>query len=189
MKPLSLQFQLLDWSETKRGRKVIFEVLNDPETPTDVHPFAAYTARNGKVAGQYFATVLVEFDPATGAAKEPPTQLSVEPAPAETRPLEAGDPRLAMTQSFDRMLLSQQAAILCKDPDFQKWLQFEAGYPNATDEKGAKEAVCCPMGLTSRSQLDTNAQAASYFREWLEDFFEWRAKQCAVTITKPSGSW
>jgi hypothetical protein len=176
MKPLSLTLQLLDWSETKRGRKVLFEVLNDPESPSEVHPFAAFTARNGKVAGQYFAGVFVEFDPATGSPKEPATQLSVEPTAPPTQ--------------WDDLKLSQKAAMLCKDDMFQEWMVNEAGWPNANTEKGCREAICNPMGLTSRAQLDTNAQAAALFEEWLAEFFEWRnVKYYGVQITKPKSDW
>lgn len=155
--------QLLDWGDNKRGRRVVFEVMDDVENPMEVNPFKEFTSKNGKIAGQIFAAVLVEVDPATGDPKKPlsATQLAAEPAPERAAP------------GWDDMKPSQRAAVLCKDAEFQQWLRGE-GFPGCDSEKAARDALCHMLDIDSRSKLDTKGIAFRVFETHVDAFHAWR---------------
>lgn len=70
--------------------------------------------------------------------------------------------------------LSNKAAILCKDSDFQKFL-VESGLAWDASEKAAESFVketCC---ITSRAELDSNNEAADTFKQIAKEFDEWKS--------------
>jgi hypothetical protein len=70
--------------------------------------------------------------------------------------------------------LSNTAAIICKDINFQMYL-VESGIAWETSEKAAdsfiKEACC----IDSKSKLDTDADAADVFNNIVGEFNEWKS--------------
>lgn len=59
--------------------------------------------------------------------------------------------------------LARAAAMMCANPDFQKWMGFDT-----KDETAEAVRVYC--GVDSRSQLDTNAGAAEMFHTLRKQF-------------------
>jgi|TARA_R100001480_G_scaffold86433_1_gene94036 hypothetical protein len=62
-----------------------------------------------------------------------------------------------------------KSGMVCREPGFQKHLQF-LGYPSATTEAGAAEALRSYLKIESRSDLSTNTEAQEKFTKLLEDF-------------------
>lgn len=135
--------QLLDWSESKRGRKVVFEVLDDPENPSEVHPFREFTTKAKGVAGQMFAAALVHFDPATDKAVDT----------AEADRIRALPPHVE-TQPKRDMKNSNLAGMLCRDPDFWCYADRPNGF-RVTDEATAREWMLKAHGVKSRADFDS----------------------------------
>lgn len=70
--------------------------------------------------------------------------------------------------------LSNKAAILCKDADFQKFL-VESGLAWDVSERAAASFIketCC---IESRAQLDSNDEAAETFKQIAKEFDEWKS--------------
>jgi len=61
--------------------------------------------------------------------------------------------------------LAAQAAMLCQEPGFQRWLE--------TDAEGAADAVRLRCGVKSRADLDGNETAARAFRDMRADYRLW----------------
>lgn len=182
MKPLVLSLQLLKWSEDTNGRKVVFEVLEDPDLPTQVeHPFKNFTANKGKVAGQIFFATFTQYDPGTGKvveeAKASGKRLrSGEDAAADaSTPVEAFDADAATNARLNSLCADKHisrpkshfptglcglAIKWCEDPHFAKWVNEQMEEP--VDPKNFILSVC---GVTSRKELDTDADAGRAFRE------------------------
>lgn len=59
--------------------------------------------------------------------------------------------------------LSQQAFMLCRDPEFYTWASARC-FDSVVDEPSARNYICSMLGIGSRSQLDTNPAAADGFR-------------------------
>lgn len=69
--------------------------------------------------------------------------------------------------------LSNKAAILCKDPDFQKFL-VESGLAWDVSEKAAASFIKETCVISSRAELDTNNEAAETFKQIAKEFDEWK---------------
>ena len=65
--------------------------------------------------------------------------------------------------------LSQVAGGLCHDPKFRAWCETQYGEP-VPDESAAAALIREVCGVESRSFLDSNDDAASVFRQLLEDY-------------------
>jgi hypothetical protein len=140
--------QLLDWSETKRGMKVVFEVMQNPDDPHDANPFRVFTTRDGKTAGQIFGAVLVQVNPETGDTVDPP-------AKKQTR--------------------SQLAYLLCRDVDFWSFVNSHlATAPICESEATCTGWMYDYFGVESRGDLDRFDQARSAFDTLVREFEMWR---------------
>lgn len=59
--------------------------------------------------------------------------------------------------------LSQQAFLLCKDPEFYNWASARS-FDSICDEPSARNYICSMLGVDSRSRLDSDPDAADGFR-------------------------
>lgn len=69
--------------------------------------------------------------------------------------------------------ISNQAAILCKDQDFQKFL-VEGGMAWDMSEKSADSFIKETCSISSKSQLDVEQEAAETFNNIVGEFNEWK---------------
>ena len=70
--------------------------------------------------------------------------------------------------------LSNKAAILCKDADFQKFL-VESGLAWDVSEKAAASFIKETCAIDSRSELDASTEAAETFKQIAKEFDEWKS--------------
>lgn len=70
--------------------------------------------------------------------------------------------------------VSNRAAILCKDPLFQKFL-VESGLAWDMSEKAAEAFVKQTCAINSRSELDSNTEAKTTFEEIVKEYEEWKS--------------
>lgn len=70
--------------------------------------------------------------------------------------------------------MSNRAAILCKDPLFQKFL-VESGLAWDMSESAAAVFVKETCGISSRSELDSSAEAKTTFEEIVKEYEEWKS--------------
>lgn len=70
--------------------------------------------------------------------------------------------------------LSNKAAILCKDTNFQKFL-VESGLAWDVSERAAASFIKETCSVESRSQLDSNDEAAETFKQIAKEFDEWKS--------------
>ena len=63
----------------------------------------------------------------------------------------------------------QVAGALCREPKFQNWLVSQ-GITFDASEEDAADAVCGILGISSRSELKTNAAARKQFYEIVDKF-------------------
>jgi hypothetical protein len=71
--------------------------------------------------------------------------------------------------------LSNVAAILCKDTDFQKYL-VESGLAWDTSEKSADSFIKEVCGIDSKTQLDVDySEAVDTFNNIVGEFNEWKS--------------
>jgi hypothetical protein len=136
------EVQLLSWSETHRGgAKVVLQL----QSADDLDAFRSMTVRQGKVAGQRLACVMVEIDD-----QEQPVEQ------------EHGPKR------------SQIAYLLCEDGDFVRWVNASEWGVHVTDHATARSYICTRCGVSSRSELDRSPVAAAKFDEMRNDFQEYK---------------
>lgn len=75
---------------------------------------------------------------------------------------------------------AREAAQLCRIATFQEWVETHAGAvpQGMTAEAHAAEYVRRACGIKSRSELDHNAQAETWFRTRIcHPFQEWRRRR------------
>lgn len=96
-------------------------------------------------AGATFVATFGTPNPSTGT----PVAL------ARIQPAAKAEPE---RKQWDDLSLAQQAGILCSDPQFQTWFSVPTAEAAAT-----KLRIRC--NIASRSELDTNRDAARRFRE------------------------
>ena len=170
----SMELWLAGWRETHNGGfKVTFDV-----PPEDAAFFRADTGRDGKMAGQRYAVVLVKL-----GADEKPVPLPKEPA-TKLVSTDVIPPRHPLAQDDDGKKgspgvakphfpggLCGLAVRWCDDDHFQLWLS--SWYTNTSPEEltaeWAKDAICFTCGIKSRKELDTNPEAAKVFRDSIRD--------------------
>ena len=70
--------------------------------------------------------------------------------------------------------LSNMAAILCKDFNFQSYL-VESGMAWDTSEKSADSFIKETCAIDSKSKLDTDSEAAEVFNNIVGEFNEWKS--------------
>lgn len=73
---------------------------------------------------------------------------------------------------FSELPPSQQAALKCQDVDFRIWLT-QTGRSIARNSEDAAAFVRLFCGVDSRSELDTNPEAAAEWQNLLRDFLTW----------------
>jgi len=132
------EMQLAGWAESHTsGAKLTFWL----PASADLEVFRGMTARKGHRAGQRFMAVLVEI----GDDELPVPQTVVQPtaAPGPGPKQKGGE-------------LARLAGRWCGDEMFRHWL----GVDTAED---AAENVRMACGVTSRAELDHNADAAKAF--------------------------
>lgn len=149
--------QLLDWSETKRGQKVVLEIMGDTDgQPFGENPFKAYTTRDGKKGGQLFGAALVQLDADTGQ-------------PAEEIAKPKGQKR------------SQLAFLMCRDEMFWRYVNEHVAHaPMCTSEQNCVGWMYDFIGISSRSELDRVAEAQQGFDVLVEGFEQFRDEETRV---------
>jgi hypothetical protein len=191
--PLGVILQLLDWSETKRGMRVVFEVMEAPDNPfANGNPFKLYTSKNGKVAGQFFAAALVEIDPgterpvgeATPVLATPPAAAFVAPRLPPKEAAAAPSKPPPDPQPFDSLSAKKQSVILARDPHFQEFVAMTSLYAKSEDQ--AAEYIREACGITSRAQLNYSTLAQTKFARVRDAFNAWQADQLkhAMRVSK-----
>lgn len=70
--------------------------------------------------------------------------------------------------------VSNRAAILCKDPLFQKFL-VESGLAWDMSERAAAAFVKETCAIDSRSKLDSDSAAKTTFEEIVKEYEEWKS--------------
>ena len=112
-------------------------------------------------------------------------RLEKEAKPSEPQPLEAKREH----RRFSELPLSQQAGIMAKDPGFHDFLR-DKGFPY--QEEDAAKFIRNWCNVTSRSELDSNQEAAESWFALLRQCDAWRFSSkartpwCVVT-THPVG--
>jgi hypothetical protein len=124
---------LLGWSENNRDGMTVRLAL-DASDEGAAHPFRSLGT--GK-HGQRFMAVLVPL-----GDDDQPAPTAPEPQPVKER------------TPWDAMKHSQQAAILCGEVGFQRWIKVET-------KEAAAEFVRQHCGVPSRKDLDQDDEAAS----------------------------
>ena len=93
------------------------------------------------------------------AKPEPPARETAQEDPFEQPGQHGADP----TRRFWDLPPAQQAALKCADSHFQKWLVVE-------DQDTAAAWVRAHCKVSSRSELNTNAEAAAIWRQVLRSY-------------------
>lgn len=149
------EMQLAGWSESHTsGAKLTFWL---PET-SDLEVFRGMTARKGHRAGQRFAVVLVEI-----GEDERPVEPVAQEAPAEAPVRQKGGE------------LARLSGWWCGDELFRHWL----GVDTAED---AAENVRMACGITSRAELDHNADAAQEFHRIYREPFRQYCRDAGIEL-------
>ncbi|GAB1837400.1 hypothetical protein MyNCGM121_41800 [Achromobacter xylosoxidans] len=142
------EVMLAGWSQTHNGgAKVTFWLQDD----TDLEAFKAMTVAKGKTAGQRLALVAVEIGD-----------------DEQLKPV-MGNPMTVAPDKTKGEKLAWLAIQLCKNPHFWDF----AGVSNEINAREWLLAMC--GGINSRSDLDTDEEAADLFhanvrkpfREWM----------------------
>jgi len=139
------EVQLASWSESHSGGAKIVLWLNDP---AELDAFRALTVRKGNVAGQRFMAVLVEIgddeQPVEAPSSPPP-----EPTPPAVKPFSG---------------LTRLAIEWCEMPAFWGWATRNfPSFGRVVNAEQAKALILDRCCIKSRSELNTNQEAARYF--------------------------
>ena len=70
----------------------------------------------------------------------------------------------------------QLAGILCRDPDFQRFLGVQLGHAIFGMEE-CRTALCGVLGIKSRTELKDNAEVRKQFFDIRGDFNDWRGNK------------
>jgi hypothetical protein len=91
--------------------------------------------------------------------------------PVEGKP----DPASRPKKAWGDMTPAQQAGLLCGDPIFQRFL-YETNYLSAAerDDPGAAVAVRRICNVTSRKDIENDADALALWRALVIDFRNWQ---------------
>lgn len=83
-------------------------------------------------------------------------------------------------QPFNQMPAAQQAGILCNDPEFRKFTDAQTTTTgDASTITAAAEFVRTTCQIKSRSELNTDSQAAAKFAALRTDFDAWAGRIAA----------
>ena len=66
----------------------------------------------------------------------------------------------------------KQAGMLCRNPQFQKFIQQRFSFLDA-DEETSANVICSVCNIESRSELNGNMTAQSLFDELIKEYEEW----------------
>lgn len=121
------EVMLAGWSESHNGGAKVTFWLQDP---ADLDAFKRMTAAKGRVAGQRLALVAVEIGDDEQPV-QPRTSARIGP-------------------------LALLAVQLCKNPEFQNFIEVES-------EVAAAEHIKAECQIESRAELDTDPDAAKLF--------------------------
>lgn len=80
---------------------------------------------------------------------------------------------LTTVQQQTGMQRVRQAALLCKDQLFQKYM-FEMGYAADESEESAAEALRVTLGVKTRAEISENETAQHKLQAAFENFRRWR---------------
>jgi hypothetical protein len=72
--------------------------------------------------------------------------------------------------------LAQDCGRLCNDRAFQRWLHEVHGLDHSWDSQRAATKVRSLLAITSRTDLDTDAEAAKRWQQLRRDFYIWRKR-------------
>jgi hypothetical protein len=123
--------------------------------------------------GTTFGVAMVPIDPETGVSIEasPGGLPSQAPAKQDTGQQrgEAGKPR----RHFDELPMSQQAALLCNDERFIRWVQDETGWkaaPGQSWRDAVADYVRYTCTVTSRADIAADQRSGQAFARMLATF-------------------
>lgn len=144
---------LIRWSENHNGRTVTLQL--DP-TLGEHHPFKGL---KGGLNGQrmQLAAVLIDENEQPQCPKQPSTEPD---SPPPVGPSEAAGEGQDTRRTFRNMPRSQQAALKCRDLEFQKWLRDTNPKAYTHVDPDWNEAKCCDHALklslviSSKKDLD-----------------------------------
>lgn len=156
METINVVVQLLDWSEGKRGRKIVLEIMDEGAGD---HPFKQYTARNGKIAGQLFGAAFVEIDPAT------------------ERPVERNFSALTHDQkkAWDTMTPGQRVHTWARDPLFLEYTHAQS-YEDAVNE------IRAAFEVDSLSEINADPLKRKRFAEFESGWEKFRSSSMKAPI-------
>lgn len=94
---------------------------------------------------------------------------------AQPRPSDSDDASLTKTgrahsKSWHEISPAQQAGILCREPSFQRFLAERVPKLQTCDPASVVRALC---GVQSRSELNTNSEAAMKWKGLVLDYRGW----------------
>lgn len=154
----AVELRLLSWSESATaGAKVVFEI-----SPDDLEWFRTMTA--GKKVGQRIQAAMVYLNDDGSPAN---VELPGDQEPPKEQQLSTADPEHHPT-------LSQQAAVLCKDLEFHRYLNDVQWVVTQGSEDAAAQWLRKVCGVASRSDIPLVPTAKSRFEEILREFTDWR---------------
>jgi hypothetical protein len=87
---------------------------------------------------------------------------------------------------FDQMPLSQQAALLCQDEAFQRFVIEEYAPDQGQTEATATFWVRFLCNVKSRADILPDTEAAAKFKQLRDDFYLWRDSPDFYDVTRPS---
>lgn len=141
IKPMfSGEVQLAAWSESHNGGCKITLWLADS---SDLDAFRAMTVRKGNTAGQRLACVMVEIADDETAVQEPAPEPKPEPPKGGA--------------------LARLAGQWCGSQEF--WLFLRANGMKCESADDAANIIRSTCKITSRAELDNNADAARIFQD------------------------
>jgi len=144
----TFETQLLGWakSTSKKGPTITFQLLSDE----DIEYFEAFTVAKGKTAGQLFDIA-----------------VSISSQDSQAQEIKQEKPKGGK--------LSQDAALLCKNPKFWEYAAYALGRDPSyyTDDIGPTEWLKDHCGIESRAELDHNREARILFKTLHSSFSRW----------------
>lgn len=145
------EMMLKGWTDGTNGWKVTFWI-NSTDGASSLHPFMDFEK------GQLFGLAAVELDDDNEAINQDKREK------LETPRKKGGN-------------LSNYAAMLCRTDEFHHWLDNQHGkqvHGTDTADLVSKEWMCGELNIESRSELDSNEQAALAFHRYIrEPYSKW----------------
>lgn len=153
--------QFVGWSDSHTGGPII--KLRLPSSD-DLDKFRALTVGKGAQAGHLFSVAIVEHD---GAGNITPPPEGTKDSPGHTYPEKPGRVGPYCIEAVD----------LCKNPQFWKFLEAEAGVP-VRNEESAKQGMLAILGIGSRKEIDGNEEVREAFIQNIRvAFIHWQREQ------------